>query len=163
MARGAERPMIFPLSNPTTSAEAVPADLLAWTEGRALIATGSPFAPVERAGKTHTFGQGNNAFVFPGLGAGAILASARMVTDGMVAEAAQAVADYTARTHKGDLYPPVTELPDVSVDVAVRVIAQAQRENVAGEVLPTEPSALTKLVRTKFWRPRYLPIVRPGK
>jgi malate dehydrogenase (oxaloacetate-decarboxylating) len=163
MAKGAARPMIFPLSNPTTSAEALPEDLLAWTEGRALVATGSPFAPVERGGRTFTFGQGNNAFVFPGLGAGAILAGARVLTDGMVAEAAQAVADYTARTHPGDIYPPVTELPEVSVEVAVRVIAQAQRENVAGDILPTEPSALTKLVRTKFWRPRYLPIVRAGK
>ncbi len=163
MAKTAARPMIFPLSNPTTSAEAIPADLLAWTEGRALIATGSPFAPVERGGRTFHFGQGNNAFVFPGLGAGAILSGARAVTDAMVAEGAQAVADYTARTHPGAIYPPVTELPDVSVDVAVRVIAQAQQEKVASEVLPTEPAALSKLVRTRFWRPRYLPFVRSAK
>ena len=160
MAKVAARPMIFPLSNPTSSAEAVPADLLTWTEGRALIATGSPFAPVEQGGRTFHFGQGNNAFVFPGLGAGAALAGVRAVTDGMVAEAAQAVADYTARTHPASIYPPVTELPACSIAVAARVIAQAQREGVATETLPTEPAALTKLVSAKFWKPRYLPFSR---
>jgi malate dehydrogenase (oxaloacetate-decarboxylating) len=163
MAKVAARPMIFPLSNPTASAEAIPADLLTWTDGRALIATGSPFAPVEMRGKTYAFGQGNNAFVFPGLGAGAALAGVRAVTDGMVAEAAQAVADYTARTHPESIYPPVTELPACSIAVAARVIAQAQREGVATETLPSEAAALTKLVATKFWKPRYLPFVRAKK
>jgi malate dehydrogenase (oxaloacetate-decarboxylating) len=159
MAQNCERPIIFPLSNPTSSSEAQPVNLIAWTDGRALVATGSPFPPVERGGKKFVFGQGNNAFVFPGLGAGAIHCGARQITDGMVMEAALAVADYTQAKHPGAIYPPVTELPEVSVRVAARVIAQAIKEGVA-ETPPAAGEDLEAFVRARFWKARYLPCTK---
>ena len=94
-----ERPVVFPLSNPTTSCEATPEDLLAWSRGRAIVATGSPFEPVQVDGRDVPIGQGNNAFIFPGLGFGAILAEASEITDGMVAAASYALADYVNEKH----------------------------------------------------------------
>ncbi|GAA5512875.1 putative NAD-dependent malic enzyme 2 [Deinococcus carri] len=157
------QPIVFPLSNPTANCEALPEDVLRWTGGAALVATGSPFAPVELNGQTHAIGQGNNAFIFPGLGFGAILAGAREITDEMVLEAAYALADYTARTHPGRLYPPVGELPEASVEVAVRVIQQALRDGVAQEqgLDDLDEATLTDLVRAKFWVPKYLPFRAP--
>lgn len=160
IAANCERPIIFPLSNPTTSCEALPADILRWTDGRALVATGSPFEPVEHAGKTHVIGQGNNAFIFPGLGFGAILADASEITDGMVAEAAAALAEYTVRHYAplGLIYPPITELREASVIVAERVIQQAIRDGVAQK--RDIPEDIDSFVRAKFWKPEYVPFVR---
>lgn len=156
VATHADRPIVFPLSNPTSSSEADPADLFAWTEGRALVATGSPFPTVVHDGEDHPIGQGNNAFVFPGLGMGAILARATRITDAMVLEAAYALADHTAAHHlaHGRIYPPVTELRDVSIEVATRVIQCAIDEGV-GTPLPGED--IESYVRAHFWRPHYLP------
>lgn len=151
MARHTERPVIFPLSNPTSSAEAKPADVLAWTGGRAIVAAGSPFPDTA---------QGNNAFVFPGLGLGAILARAREITDGMVLEAAQALGDYTAEKHPGRVYPPIDELREVSIRVATRVIRRAISDGVATAQEGLPPQDLEPFVRSSFWRPRYLPCVR---
>jgi malate dehydrogenase (oxaloacetate-decarboxylating) len=159
MAENAERPVIFPLSNPTSSIEAEPAQILGWTSGRAIVATGSPFDPVVLGGRTVEIGQGNNAFVFPGLGQGAILAEARSLTDGMVLEAAYALADYTAEHHPDAIYPPVAELQPVSARVAARVIARAIADGVA-QIAPRAPEAIDALVRAGFWRPAYLPTVR---
>ena len=161
MAAGQERPIIFPLSNPTSACEALPEELIEWTDGRALVATGSPFAPVEHRGQTHVIGQGNNAFVFPGLGFGAILSEAREITDGMVLAAAYALADYTAEKHlsRGEIYPPAAELNEVSMRVATRVIEQAFDDGVARSTKVTRAGA-GAYVRAKFWKPRYLPIVR---
>src|SRR5262249_47816216 len=114
-------PMVFALSNPTSACEALPADILKWTDGAALIATGSPFDPVvDRHGVTHTIGQGNNAFIFPGIGFGAILTRASKITDAMVREAAYALSDFTLERYasKGLIYPPVEDLRDATARVA---------------------------------------------
>jgi len=154
-----ERPVVFPLSNPTSSCEAAPADLLAWSHGRALVATGSPFDPVRVDGRDVPIGQGNNAFIFPGLGFGAILAEASRVTDGMVLAAAYALADYVEERHlaSGAIYPPVGEMREVSVRVATRVLEQAFDDGVA-RTKKTTRGAAEEHVRAKAWRPRYLPL-----
>ena len=158
VASHCERPMIFPLSNPTDSCEALPSDVLAWTNGRALVATGSPFDPVTLAdGSVHAIGQGNNAFIFPGLGLGASLAAVREVSDGMVSAAAYALADYTRKKHPTRLYPPIDELREVAICVASRVIAQAEHEGFA-----TAPPGLANedAVRARVYVPAYLPVRR---
>ncbi len=156
--RNTPRPIVFPLSNPTSSAEATPADILAWTDGAALVAAGSPFAPVVLGGSTHIVPQGNNAFVFPGLGAGAIACGATRITDGMVMAGSRAVADYTATHYPDALYPPVWALPAVSREVAIAVVEAAVRDGVAGpEASTASPAAL---VASTVWHPRYLPVVR---
>ncbi len=154
VARNTARPIVFALSNPTSSCEATPADVLRWTDGKALVATGSPFEPVVVGGRAVRIGQGNNAFVFPGLGQGAILASARVITDGMVTAAAHAVAAYTAAHHPGEIYPPVAELPAVSRLVTAAVVARAQADGVAD----AQPEAAA--IEQAIWRPQYLPIRR---
>ena len=162
MAKNTARPVIFPLSNPTSSCEGKPEEILWWTDGRAIVASGSPFPPVELGGKTIHIGQGNNAFIFPGLGLGAILSDACEITDGMVLEAAYALADYTAERHleKGWVYPPVEELQEASIQVATRVMAKAIDEGVAGTKV--ERSAIEAYVRARFWKPEYVPFVRAG-
>ena len=162
MAEGVPRPVIFPMSNPTSITEATPTDVFQWTNGRAIVATGSPFAPVEWAGKSHAIGQGNNAFIFPGLGLGSIVAGAREITDAMVLDAADALAAYTAEKHVGEglIYPPVDELREVAMRVATKVAARAVADGVATVELPAEPAALDAFVRAHAWIPRYLPTVR---
>jgi malate dehydrogenase (oxaloacetate-decarboxylating) len=160
MADNHEWPIIFPLSNPTTSAEAKPIDIFRWTNGQAIVATGSPFEPVMMGGVTHPIGQGNNAFVFPGLGFGTILSNAKAVTDGMVLEASQALADYTIERYVegGLIYPPVSDLQETSVRVATRVVKRAIKDGVARrENIPEDVEAF---VRERFWHPVYLPFVR---
>ena len=153
------RPLVFPLSNPTANCEALPADVLKWTGGAAIVATGSPFAPVELGTETYQIGQGNNAFIFPGLGFGCILARVREITDEMVLEAAYALAAYTERQHPDRIYPPVAELAEASVEVAAAVIKQALKDGVAAEfgVRDLSDEALLERVRGKFWTPKYLP------
>ncbi|HEX8951396.1 MAG TPA: NAD-dependent malic enzyme [Polyangia bacterium] len=162
-ANGDTRPIIFPLSNPTSSCEALPEELIEWTEGRAIVATGSPFAPVPYKGKSFVIGQGNNAFVFPGLGFGAILSEAREITDGMVLAAAYALADFAGQKclPKGDVYPAVDDLNEVSMRVATRVIEQAFDDGVAQTQKVTRDKA-AEYVHARFWKPRYMPIVRGG-
>jgi malate dehydrogenase (oxaloacetate-decarboxylating) len=146
------RPVVFSLSNPTSITEALPADVMEWTDGKAIVATGSPFPGVP---------QGNNAFIFPGLGFGSILSGARMITDGMVLESARALADYTAEHHlaEGKVYPPVSELFEVSVHVAARVWQRATADGVATTPAPIDAE---RRVRAKAWRPGYLPVVKAG-
>jgi malate dehydrogenase (oxaloacetate-decarboxylating) len=154
MAAQVPRPLVLPMSNPTSQCEATPAELLAWTEGRALVATGSPFPPVAFGGRVHRIGQGNNAFVFPGLGLGALLAEAREITDGMFAAAARRLADEVtaADLEAGSLFPPVSDLRRVTAGIAVAVIRQAQREGVGREL--ADPAAA---VAEATWYPEYLP------
>jgi malate dehydrogenase (oxaloacetate-decarboxylating) len=132
MAAHTERPIIMPLSNPTPRAEAMPADLLAWTGGRALVATGSPFAPVELDGVTYQIAQANNALVFPGLGLGVTVARTSHITDRLIAAAADAVAKLSDATRPGtSLLPPVRDLRPVSAAVAIEVARVAVAEGLA--------------------------------
>ncbi len=152
MAGHVERPIIMPLSNPTSLVEAYPADLLAWTEGRALIATGSPFGPVEFAEQTYTIAQANNAFVFPGLGLGVAACRATRVSDGMIAAAAEAVASLARPGRRGaSLLPGVNDLRTVSATVAIAVAAAAAAEGLASQPL-TDP---VQQVFDRMWQPVY--------
>ena len=155
MAAHTERPVVFPLSNPTAKTEAIPADIMAWTEGRALIATGSPFEPVVVDGKSHIVGQANNVFIFPGMGLGAIVAEAREITDEMFLLAAETLAGMVSneRLAAGALYPAVSELREVSRQIAARVVCQSRDCGVGrlyrdDEVLDAVDSAI--------WSPAYL-------
>jgi len=157
MAAHAPRPVILPMSNPTELAEATPADLIAWTDGQALVATGSPFGPVHHNGRRFEIGQANNALVFPGIGLGVIAAEATRVTDGMLAAAAHAVANLIDSSAPGaSLLPPVEELRDTSLAVAVAVVEAAEKDGVARA---TPRADLTEHVRSLMWQPAYRPIV----
>lgn len=132
MASHVERPIILPMSNPTPLAEAKPADLIEWTEGRALVATGSPFEPVTYNGVTYVIGQSNNALIFPGLGLGTIVVRASVMTDGMFAAAAEAVASMVDTSQPGaPILPEVEELRNISEMVAIEVAKVAVAEGVA--------------------------------
>ena len=157
MAEHTDRPLILPMSNPTDLAEATPRDLLAWTGGRALIAAGSPFEPVEHDGTTYQIAQANNALVFPGLGLGAIVARATRVTDAMLAAAAAAVAGRVDTDTPGaPILPPVPELRETSVAVAVAVARAAAEAGVAGAEVGEDIEAR---VREAMWEPVYPDIV----
>jgi malate dehydrogenase (oxaloacetate-decarboxylating) len=159
LAAHAERPVILPMSNPTALAEATPAELIGWTDGRALVAAGSPFGPVDHGGIRYEIGQANNALVFPGLGLGVIAARARRVTDGMLLAAARAVADLVDISSPGaPLLPRVAQLRETSVAVAAAVARAAAAEGVATATLPAD---LPGHLRALMWEPRYRP-VRPG-
>jgi malate dehydrogenase (oxaloacetate-decarboxylating) len=162
MAEHAPQPIIFPLSNPTSRCEAVPGDLLAWTAGRAVIGTGSPFPPVLKDGTSFRVDQTNNAYVFPGIGLGAIAVDARRISDGMLMAAARALAEASPSRldRTANLLPPVTALRDVSHGVAIAVAAQAQAEGLAAQ---TGEEELAQRVRTKMWTPVYRPYRRALK
>jgi malate dehydrogenase (oxaloacetate-decarboxylating) len=152
MAAHVERPIIMPLSNPTSHAEARPADLIAWTQGRALIATGSPFEPVPYRGVSYQIAQANNALIFPGLGLGVTVSRARRVSDAMLAAAAQALADLSEASVPGTpVLPPVTSLRAVSAAVAAAVARAARDEGLAGVPLD-DPAGQ---VRRAMWEPVY--------
>ena len=155
MARKTERPIIFPLSNPTSHSEAEPADLLAWTEGRALVATGSPFAPVPYNGKTIEIAQCNNVFIFPAVGLGVIGSGARRVTDKMLLAGARALGDHSPALQDptGSLLPRVNTIRDVALDIAYAVAAKAQEEGLAPA---SESDALRKKLKESQWFPEYV-------
>ena len=156
MASHVERPVIMPLSNPTVLAEALPGDLLAWTDGRALIATGSPFTPVTHGGVVFTIAQANNALVFPGLGLGVAVSRAERVTDHMIAAAAQALASVPHLSKPGaSLLPSVDRLRMVSATVAVAVAQAAVEDGVARDEL-VDP---IQQVYDAMWLPDYPEII----
>ncbi len=152
MAKHCERPIIFPLSSPAPMAEATPADLIAWTEGRALIATGSPFQPVTYRGVTHVIGQANNAMLYPGLCLGAIVSRARRISDNMFAAAANAVSSLVAvRLPGASLLPHVDDLRIVSLTVAVAVAEAAVQDGLAG----VKFRDIVEQVGDAMWEPEY--------
>ena len=156
MAAAGDRPVIFPLSNPTSRSEATPADLLKWTEGRALIGTGSPFAAVKWNDREVPIDQTNNAYIFPGMGLGILSVDARRVTDRMFMAAAKSLAELSpAHSGKsGRLLPPVSELRSVSWAVAKAVAIQAIKDGVACEF---DEQILESRISGTIWEPMYLP------
>ena len=161
MAAHTERPVVFPLSNPTAKTEAVPADIMAWTGGRALIATGSPFEPVTVNGESRIIGQANNVFIFPGMGLGAIVAEAREITDEMFLLTAGTLAEMVSpeRLAAGALYPAVSELRDVSRQIAAKVVCQS-RDCGVGRLYRDEE--VFDAVDSAIWFPAYLPYRPPA-
>ncbi|WP_141439266.1 oxaloacetate-decarboxylating malate dehydrogenase [Bacillus cereus] len=154
MASHVERPIILPMSNPTPLAEAKPVDLIQWTEGRALVATGSPFEPVTYNGVTYVIGQSNNALIFPGLGLGTIVVRASIMTDGMFAAAAEAVASMVDTSQPGaPILPEVEELRNISEMVAIEVAKVAVAEGVARENLSDNDIKIA--VKEAIWEPEY--------
>ena len=159
LAKHADRPVIFPLSNPTSRAEAVPEDLLKWTDGRALIGTGSPFPPVERNGRSVHFAQTNNSYIFPGLALGILASKAKRVSDAMIMASAKALAAQspTQRDKTADLLPSLSDSRTVSLLVAEAVGKQAIAEGLAGVA---DGNAFEQELRAYLWEPIYLPYER---
>src|SRR5580692_11595355 len=152
MSAGVERPIVFPISNPTSRIEAMPADVIAWSKGKALVATGIPVAPVEYDGMTYQIGQANNALLYPGLGLGTIVSSATKVTAGMLLAAAEAVAGQVDVSAPGaPLVPPVSNLRASSATTAVAVAQAAIDEGVA----TSKPGNLVQAVHDAMWQPAY--------
>jgi malate dehydrogenase (oxaloacetate-decarboxylating) len=159
MARHTPRPVIFPLSNPTSKSEAVPKDLIDWTEGRALVATGSPYPPVEFRNHTINIGQCNNAFLFPGVGLGVISSGARRVTNAMFVAAARVLSEFSPalRDPAASLFPALEGVRDVSRRVALAVAEEARTLGLAHEGSREE---LERIVDANIWIPRYTRYVR---
>jgi malic enzyme len=158
LAAAVERPIVMPLSNPTVACEAQPADLLRWSDGRAIVATGSPFQPVVMGERTVEIGQANNVFVFPGLGLGAIAAEARTMPDALFLAAARTLDSCVTerRLAAGALYPPVAELRSVTRAIATAVARTAVEHGIAGIASGTDPAAA---VDGAMWWPEYAPYV----
>jgi malate dehydrogenase (oxaloacetate-decarboxylating) len=155
MAAHVQRPMVFPLSNPTDRIEAVPADIINWTGGRALVATGTPWNPVAYRGTDYAIGQANNALSYPGIGLGTIVARATRVTDGMLLAAADAIAGLVDASQPGAaLLPHVRNLRDTSATVAAAV-ARAAMHDAVGEAHLTDP---VQAVQDAMWRAAYPPL-----
>ncbi|WP_307795356.1 NAD-dependent malic enzyme [Actinacidiphila acididurans] len=152
MAEGTERPIIFPISNPTSRIEAMPQDVITWSRGKALVAVGIPVPPVEYDGTTYRIAQANNALLYPGVGLGTIVSGAERVTAGMLLAAAQAVAGQVDATHPGaSLLPPVADLRESSANTATAVVRAAIDEAVA----TTAPADPAQAVRAAMWEPVY--------
>jgi malate dehydrogenase (oxaloacetate-decarboxylating) len=153
MARHADRPVILPLSNPTSKSEATPADLMKWTEGKALIGTGSPFAPVEVGGRTVRISQTNNSYIFPGLALGILVSRARRVTDRMIMAAAKMLASLSPAIDDpaAPLLPPIGDSRKVGIAVAEAVGQAAIAEGVSD--LPSED--LKADLGAYVWEPVY--------
>jgi malic enzyme len=159
LTAGVERPVVFALSNPSSRVEAAPQDIVTWSEGRAIVATGSPFWAVTWQDQPRVVAQANNVFIFPGVGLGAVVAEARTISEPMFLVAARALAAQVTdeRLAEGSLYPPVEALAQISRQVAIAVAGEAVRSGVAGigpEVV------LASAVDEAMWHPAYVPYIR---
>lgn len=156
MATHVDRPLVFPMSNPTSKSEAKPEDVIRWSDGRALVATGSPFDPVHFGGRVHVIGQGNNVYIFPGMGLGVLVSEAREVTTGMFAAAARRLAEnvHDGELAVGSLFPPAGRIREVTASVAVAVVKEARDAGVAGRIL--DDSSIPSAVAQVMWNPTYL-------
>ncbi|WP_049721620.1 NAD-dependent malic enzyme [Gilvimarinus polysaccharolyticus] len=154
MQANCPRPIILPLSNPTSKVEGQPADILRWTAGRAIVATGSPFAPVDIAGVRYDIAQCNNSYIFPGVGLGVVAAKASRITDTMMLAASRALAELSPLVCNGagSLLPPLADIRQVSVTIAQAVFKQAIVDGVA---TPIPEDLIVKKVEANFWYPRY--------
>ncbi len=154
MARKVQRPIIFPLSNPTDKSEAKADDLIRWTDGRALVATGSPFAPVSYGGRTIPIAQCNNVFIFPAMGLGVVASGARRVTDAMMLAAARELAGNSPaiKDSSASLLPPLTDIRRVAAEIAIAVGVEAQKDGIAPKLAEDE---LRQRVIAAQWTPAY--------
>lgn len=154
MAAHCPRPIIFPLSNPTSKSEAVPSDLIRWTEGRCIIATGSPFAPVPYSNRTFQIGQCNNLYIFPGVGMGCLIAEARQVTDSMLDRAAEILAQHSPALEDStlSLFPSLEDAVQIAREVSIAVALQAQQDGVAPAC---DEQTLCKRLSHMVWTPAY--------
>jgi malic enzyme len=160
MARGVDRPIVMPLSNPTSKAECTAEQAIEWTDGRAIVATGSPFADVEHAGKRHVIGQANNVFIFPGVGLGAAISEVREVTTEMFHIASVTLARLVSDECRevGAIYPHQSELRRVSFEIACAVVRYASEHDLGRRI---EPDAVEATVRAVVWDPSYVPVRAP--
>ena len=157
MVNNNQHPIIFPLSNPNSNCEATPEDIIKWSNGRAMVATGSPFPDVDYQNKTYEIRQGNNAFIFPGVGLAAVLGECQHVSDGMILESAYALADYIkGNCNDGYIYPPIKDLKKISIFVATRVLSKALEDGSATRN-DLKNSELHSYVEQNLWRAEYLP------
>jgi malate dehydrogenase (oxaloacetate-decarboxylating) len=158
MASKVDRPIIFPLSNPSDRAEAAPKDLIRWTDGRALVATGTEFPPVSFNSKTFKIAQCNNFYIFPAIGLAVVASEAKRVTDNMMIAAASALGNFQGAKGNNDgdaeslLLPPIESMRDIAIHIAIKVALQAQQNRVAPEM--SEQKVLDQ-VKKKFWIPKY--------
>ena len=154
MAEHNPHPIVFPLSNPTSRAEAQPEDILTWTDGKALVATGSPFMPVTLNDKTYSIAQCNNAYIFPGIGLGVVACGATQVSDEMLMAASSALAECSPmlKDPTGALLPDLDAIQDVSIAIAFEVAKKAQEQ---GYALETSEKALKVAIEKAFWKPEY--------
>jgi len=161
MASHVERPIIFPLSNPTRLHEAQPSDLNEWTKGKALIATGSPFPPVKYEGKEYEVAECNNSTCFPGIGLGCVLSRSKLLSDKMLVAAVKALAAQSPALKDPDkgLLPDVVNVREISVHIAKAVIKQAVEEGLATEKgIPEDDEDLEEWIREQMWDAAYRPL-----
>ena len=154
MARCNERPIVFALSNPTANAECTAMEAYAWTDGRAVFASGSPFAPVNFKGTTYEPGQGNNAYIFPGVGLGVVATRSRHVTDEMFLAASRVLAGEVSEEdfERGSIYPPLVRIREVSAKIAAAVAEVAFEQDLAGVPRPDD---MRTFIQTHIYEPNY--------
>jgi malate dehydrogenase (oxaloacetate-decarboxylating) len=163
MASHVNRPIVFPLSNPTRLHEAKPKDLIDWTKGKALIATGSPFPPVEYNGKSYDIAECNNCLVYPGIGLGCVLSRAERLSDRMIVAGAQGVAELSPALQNPEkaLLPDISDVRATSVNVALKVIQECVKEGLNRvKDIPEKIDDLKSWIEEQMWKPEYRPLER---